>query len=189
MNATTANDNASKGFIVGETREVNGVRIHCYASAIHATDVRNAGKRGKRCAELSIYEGPREAPWAEIADAIHAVASLMAWRDVKACVLDMLDEYPQARLQERDHRGVDVVPSYAKIVIDTPALWFEASPVEVACKNRADRINEPSCYSRKRTDAAKLYAYFAANRPATWADVRAGEKACGVAMHHYCAVD
>jgi hypothetical protein len=53
-NDTTVQQEA--GLQVGQTREIHGWRVHRYASALRITELANAGKRGKKVAEITLND-------------------------------------------------------------------------------------------------------------------------------------
>jgi hypothetical protein len=186
MNNAAANDvTASATLAIGETREVNGCRIHRFAGHVRITDLACAGKRGKHCVQVTITTD-------EDFHANGLLSLLVAGKSVGRVAetaefhgLDAEYAYP---------RGVDVLPANAKVEVRTAALSLCAEPAEFFAQNVADVDNYSSAMTRTRTDARKLHAWAKGLAPSvlaglTFRDVVRAASNLGVSLHQWCAMD
>lgn len=99
---------------IGETREVNGMRVHLYDGSLHVTDIRNAGRRGKACGCVVASDWPRSAALSDLADEVLASPNFDAAR---AVVLgSRFNPY------ERTFRAIDVEPA-ADAALSVVFVW------------------------------------------------------------------
>lgn len=102
---------------MGQTFQNEKVRIHRYRDSFRVTDLRNAGKRGKKVPEMAImltraYTGDVD-QWFDIQakQFLDYAKSSDPYAKIRAYIKDLLVDYPKdIDLQETMLRGVDVEP-------------------------------------------------------------------------------
>lgn len=189
---------------IGSTVEHGGMRIHRFAPSVEVTDLANAGKRGKRVEQFSLY---RESARGSDNDLDPVVNELMGARSfaqalaiAKAWAGKQGDQIGY-RMQQSTARGVDVEgpagTENAKISIETPEFSLEATQREFSVSDKRDRNNEPCIImpssGPKATAAKAFYQWVRAHQEEIRgmrfdALVRAVHDA-GIKYHYFCAMD
>jgi hypothetical protein len=182
---------------IGDRLENGQYRIHRYASAIRIVALDNAGKRGKKCAELAVYNldghcGYKVADGAaeEIAEAAAAGKPL----DEIAALAAGLG----AAIERNDLRGVDVAPGgFKRIEIHVPdKCWIEAGHDDFCIRDLADRNNDPAAIPPMdgKKKAVKAFYALAADLEKAGAAPEYGQvlrlmRERGIDYHSYCMLD
>ena len=99
---------------LGKTVELGTVRIHRYRDLFVATDLTNAGKRGKKVKEatiqLSYGVNKDRGQWMDSMS--KAISDQRSYQEVISLVKDLLVDYPgEIDLTESEKKGVDVDPA------------------------------------------------------------------------------
>lgn len=212
------NDNAT-AIRIGETREFGAWRAQLYRGSLRCTHLVGAGKRGKRCAVISVYGcyAPDELDWLcyEVAPAL---ARAMAAGASPLELLQMAELFRAAPcghkecaesdafrlacdarklsclISSDEERGVDVRPSDATapvITIEGDRCVLTVSPTEFVLNDHADQNNLPAVIStsRHKSEAAKLYKRVRAN-PAAFAGLDFNATWRLMGCgHYYCRMD
>jgi len=178
----------------GDTIETSTWRVWRGALAIRVTHIVNAGKRGKRCAEYTLYlEGcGSDSALGPIADIVRAKA-IREVEPAEMLVVMTMCKSNAIGLQVAELRGVDVQKPGEKIEFVTKALRVRASSQGFAITNMTDVANEETMIQVDRSGPPKFLAWVKANLDAihamTFADVRDALRSIGVRSHYFCAVD
>jgi len=178
----------------GDTIETSTWRVWRGALSIRVTHITNAGKRGKRCAEYTLYlEGcGSDSALDPITDIVRAKAE----REVEPA--EMLVAMTMCKsngigLQVSELRGVDVTKPGDKIEIIGRSVKVRASSQGFAIANRLDVMNEETMIQVDRTGPAKVLAWVKANvktlESMTFAEVTEALRSMDVNYHYYCAID
>jgi len=191
MNATTANDNAATEIEMGETRDVGAYRIHRGALSLRVTEIAHAGKRGKRCPVVVLYQPCARSSEADIATAtasVHRLVQLGAqWVAVVAHVRSLARG--GLAVEEREERGVDVEPPCVQVEIRTDTIDVTASAHRFSAR-RPGTADCDSVYTRSRADGAKMHAWAIANRARLGSmrvfEIEREARAMGVNLGYYC---
>ena len=192
------------GLDVGKTIENDSVRIHRYRPSVTVTDLTNAGKRGKRCEEFTVYN----LDWAT-KDAVSEIENMMD-------DLSRVKNYGQAmRVMEK---GVEAINAATKYLVETDSRLLRGvdvapggfSPIEIhgryvhisadfdsfSVRDLEDRFNEPTCIptgSGKKTAVKMFYRWATDNenwiKGAKFEEVLNSMTKAGIPYHYYCAVD
>lgn len=140
------NDNANIVIQVGETRETGEVRIHRGASSLRLTNIRNAGKRGKRCSEAVLFCDDDAFPWESVAlEAYGRAKRGDDWATVVQALVDVARD--GAELTESVRRGVDVEPSHLPVEVDGAHVRVSAAPLAFVA--RGSDVNETTALANR----------------------------------------
>lgn len=194
--STPRNDNASNPMDddpirLGQTKEIGALRIHRFSNSTRVTDTANAGKRGKKCREMTV--GNRDGLWNDADSAASSEINLMA---VRGASLDQMAEAlrPWYAVEISELRGIDVTPVGGEIEIINPWMIARFAPGEFSARDMSDP-NESTIMDRdgRKRSAAKAYAWAKANVQALasmrWAELRSALIAQGVEFHLFCGMD
>jgi predicted small metal-binding protein len=182
---------------IGETVELGSVRIHRYAEHIVVTDLTNAGKRGKKCKELTVSGG-----WKASKDEMDVVAKMVGHMRDYGKVKETIEKHMketgvELTLRETDLRGVDVLPyGFRPLDFHGQHVDVTVSLKDFAVRNIDDQANLPTCIPAVKGSPGDIPAFFrwVKDNPdkvqkATYADMLDVLKQLGVHTHQYCAVD
>jgi len=159
---TPANDTASP-LPVGRTVESSTWRAHRYAGHVEIVDLRNAGKRGKSCVELSL-SGREEAVDTALPFVVDAVAAETSPEAFEASLVDLA--IPGVTFTRRELKAISV-PREPEIRIASDLVSGHCSQVDGVLAFtaihgrpngetfRQDTLTSPE----SRKDAAKLHAW------------------------------
>jgi len=178
----------------GDTIETSTWRVLRGALSIRVTHITNAGKRGKRCAEYTLY---LESCGSDAAlDPITEIVRAKAEREVdpaEMLVVMTMCKSNAIGLQVSELRGVDVTKPGEKVEIIGRAVKVRASTQGFAVANRLDVMNEETMIQVDRSGPVKVLAWVKANVKAlesmTFADVTEALRSMGVNYHYHCAID
>jgi len=202
-----ASSRTAAGLSVGQTIENGSVRIHRYRPSVEITDLTNAGKRGKRCKVLSVYDLDRmEAAEGLVEDMMDDLSRVKNYAQAERIVGKFMDEveeladggYVSIKTDERLARGVDVAPGdFKPIRINGQHVSVEADYNDFVIRDKDDHFNEPTCiptvHGPKRTSVKMFYRWVMDNenwlRRATFREVMQSLMKAGIPFHQYCAVD
>jgi hypothetical protein len=203
-------DKAPKGkaMRVGDTVEVNGMRIHRYDPSLEVTDLSNAGKRGKLVRRFSLYDYDMMRDAEEAVE--HLVASIAGARNFEAALSLAKYAVQEAtrvgqplRIEERSLRGVDVKPAQgapgAEIKIDTPTFELRASAVDFhVFERRPDKDPDtdniiPPHWGAKKAAIRDFYTWVRTNeaeiRKMTFRELGKALSDADLAYHRYATLD
>jgi len=162
MTTTPANDTASV-LPVGRTVESSTWRAHRYAGHVEIVDLRNAGKRGKSCVELSL-SGREEAVETVLPFVVDAVAAETSPEAFEASLVDLA--IPGVTFTRRELKAI-MVPREPEIRIASDLVSGHCSQVDGVLAFtaihgrpngetfRQDTLTSPE----SRKDASKLHAW------------------------------
>lgn len=193
---------------IGETIITNNnLRVQRYRSSLLVTDLTNAGKRGKKCTGVCLYDydiatHDNLGATAALETVIRVVQSAETISQVEClfgayCAMIEKKGFYTAKCETRSLRGVDVIPAgVEKLTVHSPKVYIEADGQTFMVRDLRDPINEPTLIppSRASKTAAKLfYAYVKANFSVltsySFNDVYRGMSDAGIGCHYFCAVD
>jgi hypothetical protein len=172
----------ARGVARGKTWENGKIRVHRYANFFKVWDLANAGKRGKKVPVLAISpEGYRtdEEDWLE-RHSRHLVLKAGGGFAAIRRHFEGLEGDDKARIEERQERGIDVLPGGTRTIkvkwnIGTTEYNLEATPLSFSVTHsylhtpseeavaRNPRIKpfrqDTNYWSRKKADAKRFYAW------------------------------
>jgi hypothetical protein len=197
-------DELQEAIPIGKTLEVGNLRIHRFRSSIRVTDITNAGKRGKKVDEFTLYDldyvKDKKALKAidDFASYIHKAKSYKQARQMAKEVANEYSSVPMApKFGETQHRGVDVAPAnFEKIHITTPNIEVDVNHDDFLIKDLRDPMNEPRTMaspSAKKTSVQKMRIFVGKNRESikrmSYGDLLKAMGREGIRFHSWCAVD
>lgn len=172
---------------VGQTVVVGGWRVQRFMTSVRMTDITNAGKRGKRCAEFALYDHTGAGPWESLA--LEAVYSARVGR-VPAFVAEASEI---VSVETRSLRGVDVEPDAPAVNVRGMHVSVRASALEFVVEDARDIHNETTMMGTDRTGAKRFYAWARENAEAlrgmSFSEVFSACRSLGIKTHTWCAVD
>lgn len=188
-------------FPVGITLETDTWRIHRFADSVKITELRGAGKRGKRCMEISLYDSgaSRTTPWESI-----AMGALMyGKRNVSAGKMEaemeelVGGEDGFVKIETQALRGVDVMPAgFKKLKMMTKEVEIEAGYDSFSVRDLVDKNNEPTCipaHSGSKKSIPAFYRWVQDNesklKTMKYHDILQSMSREGIKFHSYCAMD
>lgn len=185
---------------VGRTVEYpGGFRAHAFRGSVRVTDLAGAGKRGKRCGEISLYT--YAGPDSKVVDATGIAAeAFLGCPDyaTAANVLRCLAVSHELELEERVLRGVDVKPAATSdLVVNGPHVGILVEHDSFSVCDKDDKYNEPAAIDRsggpRKTSIRKMRALVAARaeelRGMRFYEVLRIMREAGIDYHHYCRMD
>ena len=173
---------SARGLPLGKTFQSELVRIWHGREVIKVTDLKNAGKRGKTCSELTLqltynFKGDRLAWFDEVADAMLNHAS-RGYEGVSGYARFLQSESPaDVAIDVRSLKSINVEP-YGEIfefTIKQPnggGIEVKSSPIEFRVTNRhwfegppgkPGFFQDTSYWPRKKKDAMTFYAWMKEN--------------------------
>jgi hypothetical protein len=185
---------ASRTIQVGTTQEVGSVRFHLYMGSLHATDLTNAGKRGKRVEKAVIMHRYRDQD--SILQDIFTFAAGKNFAQVVAVFQDYAENYPILEVHHRERRGVDVRPSDMEVLkVNGDFVSVRVDHESYTVRDKVDRNNEPTCIpaANGKRDVAVFYRWVMDNRQKVermkYREVLEEMRKMGIKYHDYCAMD
>jgi hypothetical protein len=183
---------------VGETFENEHWRIHRYATSIHATQLLNAGKRGKKVPTLVLVANgtlPLESIALEMIVHANRGADFARMKQVFDEQQDVWEK--EADVYLRQDRGVDVTPAGFKVLkIKGQGVLVEVGYKDFSVRDLVDTNNEPTCIPAiegGQKDIPVFYRWVKDNEQQiqhmTFQDVLDQMRSLGVRYHRYCAMD
>lgn len=150
---------------LGKTIELNGVRLHRYASSIRLTDLANAGKRGKTVEVLSAYAYCKDEE-----TYLNGLGELLLecenFEAMKKAVEASVEGVSGFNSELMTYKGVRVAPSvgdFKPLVLDNESVYVEINWDEYIIRDKKDRNNEPRIMDKKNTDAKKFHKLVSEN--------------------------
>lgn len=178
---------------IGETFENEAWRVHRFAHAIRITEIRNAGKRGKKCRDLALYD----LDFQRVPDAEQEFLARAATKLARDLVdTETMEGWARAtgrKLQVMEYRGVDVEESNEAIEIMTDRLKISANKREFSIEDLTDTYNRTTAMDTTRSGARKVHAWIRRNQAVlpvmSFREVMEAIRGLGVRPHQYCAMD
>lgn len=178
---------------IGETFENEAWRVHRFAPTIRITEIRNAGKRGKKCRDIAIYD----LDFQKVSDAeqemIARAARKLATENADIETMEAWARSTGYKLEIRDRRGVDTRGPMEQIEILGPCISISANRTEFCIKDLSDRYNEPTIIDTTRTGAVKVHNWLKKNKDEaqlmSFREINEVVRGLGVLPHYYCAMD
>lgn len=170
---------AARGIPLGETADLEGVRIHRYADHFKIWDLTDAGKRGKSVRVMSVmtryHKREESESWMERLSQV-----LIDYDDfdkIKGTIQDLMKDYPgQIEIHESKERGIDVNPGGTTTLSlkTNTGLEIKAEPLEFHVKHSWPLTNpatgkpngshqDTSYWGRKKKDTQEFYSWLRAN--------------------------
>lgn len=194
---------------LGKTVENKYWRLHRYATNIMATNLDNAGLRGKTVTVYSVsptnpvYQlvkklHPKEDADAFVLELLGKFFTFSLNKDQKNGVrvaLDALEQYaPESvDITMRNLRGVDVVGTASELEISNKEFSLTSTPQEFLIKDLMDKNNMPCQMQVKRTHAAKLNKLLIKDAKKvelmTLSSLKKYLDSNGIESHYWCAMD
>ena len=185
----------------GENFENEAWRVHRYMNSIKVTDLTNAGKRGKKVTELSLYEKvtTRQIPWESIALEIvmHArrKVSLEKMKKVLEEQVEVFGTY--VALETHARRGIDTMPGgFIPVKIEGKYVDIEATPRTFSINDKVDKNNLPACIPAISGGLKSIPVFFrwvqdneARVKDMKFNDILADMRKEGIEYHSYCRMD
>lgn len=176
------------------------IRIHRYMDSIRVTDLRNAGKRGKKVQEFAVYD----LDYATDKGAVDRLASQLAKQSnwdmalslAKSWVeyYDDIGKYPHPKIQISTLRGVDVTPAgFKPIKIETPNVSIEADYRDWHVYDKQDKYNEPACTAEGQKSVKQFYRWVQDNqsriKSMAFRDIVKALMSEGIKFRQWCRMD
>jgi hypothetical protein len=184
---------------VGQTRHVNGWKIHMFAQALEAVHVADAGKRGKKCARFALYfafSDQARSDASNLGDALIAAAAAGTTVEQIGAIMtagcaSMNTAGHHAGMHTEVLRAIDV--PLPEVSIHTAALDLHIDGVGGAISDPTDVQNGSTEIFTNRSDARRFYDFAKANvdKLTAMSFRQASEllRSLGISTHGYCAVD
>ena len=191
---------------IGETVEdkKRQLRIQRFMTTLRVTDLTNAGKRGKKVDQFSIYDLDR----AEDVDAVDRLtANLLtrvrnydearSWADAWVDYYKTSGKRSRPQMEFGQSKGVDVAPAgFEPISIATKKITINADYDSFRVQDVADQYNLSTCipaFKGGKRDIKVFYRWVLDNKSKlssmTFSDVVREMGANGIKYHRYCAMD
>jgi hypothetical protein len=185
-------DHSEEGFNVGTTFANDTYRIHRFYGSIKITHLVNAGKRGKKCLEISV-SGRRDEVGME------SLALEFKLHALRNCPLERMLQAVQEAVEigcqtyQEELRGIDVIPGNLKsFEIIGEHVYMKANGLDFLVRNRDDQNNDPTSIPTNKKAAPLFYAWVVKNEAAiptmSYHDVLKAMDALTVGYRSYCAV-
>lgn len=152
---------------IGQTIELNNVRIHRFTDAIKLTDLVNAGKRGKVCTEISAYGWGSDDADRLLNSLSDALLECKTFEEMRENVRGHVEGTSDFNMEVRSHKGVRVAPSkgdFEPIIIENENVYVKVEWDSFIIRDKRDMNNEPRLRSDKATDAKKLHKLISSNK-------------------------
>ena len=183
---------------MGDTIETEKWRVHRYASAVVITDLTNAGKRGKKVKEYSLYD----LDYQHIVNPNDVAAEFekLAKKNVSPTQMERAINARKEmgiHIQIQDLRGVDVTPGgFKPVVIDGKNVYIEAEYSTFRVKDKVDQYNLPTCIPAikgGKKSIPQFYRWVKDNesklKNMTFQQVLKAMDSEQIQYHQYCAMD
>jgi hypothetical protein len=184
---------------IGHTFENEKWRVHRYAGSVVVTDLANAGKRGKKCREIVVYD----IDWKRLPVSADSIAKTFvdlakrnkSVKDMEKAAQEFKDV--GANMSVRDQRGIDVKPGgFETLTIHGDNVFIEAEYDSFRVKNLQDKFNEPTCIPAikgGKKSIPQFYRWVKDNqskiKKMTFSEVLKGMDREGIKYHQFCAMD
>ncbi len=183
---------------VGKTFENEKWRIHRFRPSIRITDLTNAGKRGKKVREITLYDldyAPNF-PVESIAMELVMHARRGANFDRMLQVAKEAEEIG-AKLDVRDLRGVDVTPGgFEELTVKGQGVLVEVGYQDFKIVNTDDTYNLSTCIPAIKGGKKSIPAFYRwvkdnqdKIRTMSFVEVVRAMKDEGIKYYQYCAMD
>lgn len=183
---------------MGDTTESDKWRMHRYASSVQITDLTNAGKRGKKVMQYSLYDLDYQhiVDPNEIADEFEElVTKNVSPAQMERALKARKDQ--GIKYDEQQLRGVDVTPAgFKPVVIDGDHVFIEAEYGSFRVKDKDDVNNEPTCIPAikgGKRSIPQFYRWVKDNerklKSMTFYQVLMGMRKEKIEYHQFCAMD
>ncbi len=195
--ATAAKTSIALPLAVGLTHETKLWRLHRYMDSIVVTDLRNAGKRGKKVQEWAAIRWIAKVDLDALGAELYRLANVGVDPEAMKMALDEAAEASNGalRIDVREKRGVDVTPAgLPAITVHGEHITLTVSTKDFHIRNEKD-MNESTLIPGEggKKEIPDLYNWVKANedhvRGLTFAQVRDALRLLGVRTHEYCAMD
>lgn len=183
----------------GITREFTAWRVHRFNSALVVTSLENAGKRGKKVAELVIYDLDRYDQDEDVVAKVIALAGRGASIPTMMSTMQDLASASGGKIgfDTRSLRGVDVMPGgFETLKIQTKDLSIEAGHDSFTIRDLVDQNNLPTCIPVGKGGKASVPAFYrwvkdnqAKIKRMSFRDVLRELDAQAIPYHYFCAMD
>lgn len=170
------------------------VNLHMYRGQLQITDTANAGRKGKRVPQISVYKWGEHDPslFATLEDRLDKATS---WNDIVMICRTFAKENPDVNISEKELRGVDVTPTGSDIEIHGDKIYVEATPLDFSVRDKEDMSNEPVMINAGNgvRNARKFYDLVKANQDAiksmSFDEMYLLMNKNDIQYHHYYAMD
>lgn len=193
---TTTNPGEVETLSVHEEIVINNWRFAHNRFYFSATDITNAGKRGKKVSRFGLYNSMS----GELFENVMGPLLKLAYN--KGSVEEMEAAFKATATKEMtydftDFRGIDVLPAGSqKVMISGPKMTIEASLTEFCVSDLEDQNNLPAMIApskSKNVAVKKFYAWAKENaetlREMSFSQVSQAMSAAGIGSHYYCRMD
>lgn len=185
---------------IGETIQSNTWRVYRFNCGIVAQSLIGAGKRGKRCAKLTLLVPSEHEEGHQFSERIVNVVASLATSDV---TIERMREVLQGfvamhplwfSFSETEVRGVDVC-ALPEIDIDAAMVHITCDGLDFSVSCKRDLNNMPTLIPAigSKGQGARFYAwlrYYHGDLDAlTFREVKTLVRAAGIKVHEFCAMD
>jgi len=175
---------------LGETKEIGALRIHRYRNCVKVLDTTNAGKRGKKCLEISV--GKYDNSWNDIDGGI--AGEVYWWATRGASIEEMASILDECHTVGRnEYRGVDIDPIGAAIEFVSDRLVGKFTATEFSVRDLVDPNEETMMNTEGKASAKLALKWATANRDRleslTLHQMRTAMREAGIKIHSYCGMD
>lgn len=192
----------SKTLSVGDTVNLDKtmLQVQRFRPTIRVTDMTDAGKRGKKVRQFSLYDLDRTGADQHpgflkfvsdiLGESLYFDAALKQAKD-------LADQDRGPKLEVSLLRGVDVLPmGFKAIVVDTWEFHLEVDLNDFVIRDKYDQNNFPTCIPAAKggkRDIPVFYRWVRDNIQAiekmTFSQIVRDMMALGIKFHQYCAMD
>lgn len=184
---------------VGKTFENEQWRIHRFRPTVRITDLTNAGKRGKKVQEITLYDldyAPEGLPVESMVLELVMHARRGASFDRMLQAAKEMEELG-AKLDVRELRGVDVIPGgFEQLTVKGRGVTVEVGYKDFRVVNTDDTYNETTCIPAIKGGKKSIPAFYRwvkdnqnEVKSMSFPEVLKAMAANGIKFHQYCAMD
>ena len=185
------------------TVENDNVRITRYTDSAVVTDLTNAGKRGKKCDIISIYELyniPSDHSEIDVELFIKNLSKAKNFTQAERMIRRFVDFVnPQIsssiKIEERQEKGVDVTPTgFKKLKLKGKYVDIESGNKHFSIRDKVDKMNLPTAMDKGgKRNTAMFYRFVRDNenwlKKAQFEDILRRLNKDGIKYHYYLAMD
>jgi len=187
--------------LAGKSFETENIRVSVIHTAVHITDMTNAGKRGKNVDKFALYD-------------LDYISDPLIQAMVSDFIMDLKGMvYPQAmkralnlvkrttdigpKIEHSKEKGVHVAPpGFKPFKLETPFVSITADWRSFSISDKIDQNNLPACISTSRggKKSVKLFYRWAQDnanklKRMTFEQIQKDIRKAGVESHYYCRMD